>query len=59
MINRYWGNMVDILIKNGIVLTMDKDSKVYKDGAIDIEGNKIMDIGDTNELEKKFASFFS
>ena len=48
MKNRYWDNMVDILIKNGIVLTMDKDSRVYKDGAIAIEGNKILNLGSTS-----------
>jgi 5-methylthioadenosine/S-adenosylhomocysteine deaminase len=47
--------VADILIKNGLVLTMDKgmlQGKVIPDGAVAVEGNRIVDIGDTKTVEK-------
>ena len=48
--------MVDILIKNAIVVTMDKNRRIIKDGAVKIEGNKIVEIGPAKDLEKKYAA---
>ncbi|MBN2322119.1 MAG: amidohydrolase [Spirochaetes bacterium] len=47
--------MADILIKNGLVLTMDKgmlQGEVIQDGAVAVEGNRIVDIGATKEVEQ-------
>jgi 5-methylthioadenosine/S-adenosylhomocysteine deaminase len=38
-------NEVDILITNGIVVTMDRDETVIKNGAVAISGERIADIG--------------
>jgi len=49
--------MVDLLIKNALVLTFDENAltgKIIDDGAVAIEGNLIADIGDSCELSKKY-----
>ncbi len=38
-------NKIDILIKNGIVVTMDSRETVIKNGAVAISGDRIADIG--------------
>ncbi len=47
---------IDILIKNGIIVTMDSQRRIVENGAIAIEGDKIVDIGLTCELEKKYKA---
>jgi 5-methylthioadenosine/S-adenosylhomocysteine deaminase len=44
--------LIDILIINGLVITMDPERRIIKDGSIAIEGNKIIDIGRTDDLRK-------
>jgi cytosine/adenosine deaminase-related metal-dependent hydrolase len=50
--------MIDILIENCIIVTMDKERRIIgeknSDGAIAIEGNKIVDVGTTAELRDKY-----
>lgn len=47
--------MVDILIKNGFLLTMRGEGVgSIEDGAVAIEGNRIVAVGKTHEIEKKF-----
>jgi len=43
-----------LIIGDGTVLTFDKDSRVISNGGIAIEGEEILDIGDTEELQKKY-----
>jgi len=45
--------MLDILIKNAQIVTVD-DGKILKNSAIAIEGNKIVDIGDSQELSSRY-----
>ncbi len=40
-------------IENGIIVTMNPERKILKDGTIVIEGNKIIDIGKTEQMRKK------
>jgi len=47
---------VDIIIKNGIILTIDKVGNIYKQGSVVVKGSKILDIGETTEIEKKYES---
>jgi 5-methylthioadenosine/S-adenosylhomocysteine deaminase len=42
--------MADILIVNGIVVTMDGTRRVIEDGAVAISGDRITDVGTTTEL---------
>ncbi|MFX0122586.1 MAG: amidohydrolase [Candidatus Hodarchaeota archaeon] len=43
--------MVDLLIKNGVILTVNPKNAVISDGGIAIEANKIIDIGPMNQLQ--------
>ncbi|MEM1588817.1 MAG: amidohydrolase [Candidatus Bathyarchaeia archaeon] len=45
---------MDILIHGGTVITM-KDGKVIRDGAIVIEGENIVDVGETSEILRKYS----
>jgi len=48
--------MVDILIKNGFIITIDQKRSIIKDGGLAIEGNKIVDLGKTDEISKKYSA---
>lgn len=51
--------MVDILVKNGLVLTFDKDTlsgQIIGNGAVAIEGNRILEVGKSSDIEKKYES---
>ena len=39
--------MAKHLLKNGIIVTVNKEREILYDGAIAIEGNKIADIGES------------
>lgn len=42
--------MADILIVNGIVVTMDGERRVIEDGAVAISGDRIVDVGATADV---------
>ena len=42
--------MKSLLIKNGYVLTLNKDRQIIRDGAVYIEDSKIVDVGKTENL---------
>jgi len=44
--------MVDLLIENGIVVTLDDRNTVLTDGAIAVEGNRIVAVGATSEVSR-------
>ncbi len=46
----------DLVIEHGIVYTMDPDRTVIDDGAIVIAGNRIIDIGKTEEIKQKYSA---
>jgi len=50
------GFMVSLLIKNGLIITVDKNRRIIKDGAIAIDNNKIVDVGKTDAIEKKYSA---
>ena len=43
-----------LLIVNGVLVTRDNEKPFLKDGAIAIDGNKIIEIGITNDLKSKY-----
>ena len=45
---------VDILIENGTLLTLDEERRILTDGAIAIRGDRIVAVGKTADLGKKF-----
>lgn len=49
--------MDTILIKNaGWVVTMDADRRIFADGAVAIEGDRIAEVGKTNQLAAKYKA---
>jgi len=48
--------LTDILVKNGYVLTMTGEGVgMIEDGAIAIEGNEIVAVGKSRDLEKDYG----
>ncbi|EQI36278.1 amidohydrolase family protein [Clostridioides difficile Y184] len=47
--------MMDILIKNAIIVTVNKEREVIFDGALVVKDNKIADIGNSKEIESKYT----
>ena len=48
--------MVDILIEGGIVMTMNPDRKIFGDGAIAVQDDRIIDVGKTEDLKAKYPA---
>ena len=48
--------MVDTLIEGGLVYTMDGGRRVIEDGAVAVEGNRIVDVGGRDELRDKYSA---
>jgi cytosine/adenosine deaminase-related metal-dependent hydrolase len=46
---------VDLIVKNGIVLTMNGEKEILDDGVVIVKGNKIIEVGDKKIL-KKYSS---
>jgi len=46
---------VDLIVKNGIVLTMNREKEILDNGVIIVKGNKIVEVGDKKIL-KKYSS---
>ena len=42
--------MADLVIRNGYVLTMDRDRRILGDGAVAIAGSRIVAVGPTAEI---------
>ena len=47
---------LDILIEQGLVMTMDPQRKIVTDGAVAIKGNQIVEIGRTEDLKGKYPN---
>jgi 5-methylthioadenosine/S-adenosylhomocysteine deaminase len=45
--------LADILIRNGIVITVDGGRRIIEDGAVAVEGDRIVDVGKTSEVTKR------
>lgn len=46
---------VDILIKGGYVVTVDRERRIFRNGAIAVRGDLIIDVGQAEELESKYV----
>ncbi|MGM0413783.1 MAG: putative aminohydrolase SsnA [Bacillota bacterium] len=44
-----------LIVKNGTVLTFNKNNEVIKDGAVVTEGDNILAVGKTTDLSKKYS----
>jgi 5-methylthioadenosine/S-adenosylhomocysteine deaminase len=47
---------VELLIKNGFLITLDPERRVYRDGAVAYEGDRIVAVGRTDGLEGEHGS---
>jgi cytosine/adenosine deaminase-related metal-dependent hydrolase len=47
---------VDILIEHALIVTVDNDNRVLKDGAIAIEGTEILAIGDSLTIKSQYQA---
>lgn len=48
--------MIDLLLVNGSIITMDAERRVIADGAVAIDGGRFVGVGATPELEVRFPS---
>ncbi|MEM3452864.1 MAG: amidohydrolase [Candidatus Hadarchaeum sp.] len=46
--------MADFIIEHGFLVTMDQMNRVIEDGALVVEGNRILAVGTTSEIKKKY-----
>ncbi|NLL17695.1 MAG: amidohydrolase [Clostridia bacterium] len=46
--------MTKLLIKNGYVVTVDDDFTIYPKGAVYVKNGRIVEVGDSSVLEKKY-----
>lgn len=46
---------VDLLVRGAIVVTMDAQRRILSDGCIAVDGDRIVAVGPTRELERTFA----
>jgi cytosine/adenosine deaminase-related metal-dependent hydrolase len=47
---------IDVLIKGWYVVTMNATRDIIRNGAVAIKGNKILEVGKTTDLEKKYKA---
>ncbi|MFQ5915193.1 MAG: amidohydrolase family protein [Nitrospinota bacterium] len=45
---------VDIFIAHGLIVTVDRERRIIKDGAIAVRGDRILEVGKTEDLRKKY-----
>jgi len=45
--------MADLIVANGVVLTIDPERRILDDGAVVIEGDRIIDVGFTEDILKR------
>ena len=45
-----------ILVFNGRVVTRDEKNPLINSGAVAIDGNKIVEVGDSNALKSKYGN---
>ena len=45
--------MVDLLVKNGVLVTMDRERRILENHAVAVEEGRILEVGRSADLEKK------
>lgn len=48
--------MADIVIKKGIIVTMNEDKRILKNGGLAIEHGRIVDVGDSERIETDYSA---
>jgi len=47
---------VDLLIVNGLVVTVDNDNRVLQDGAVAVRGDRIVEVGPSKDLTARYSA---
>jgi len=47
---------IDLLVENGTVLTLDGTERIFENGAVAIEKDKIVAVGNNEEIKKNFSA---
>lgn len=47
--------MIDLLVRNGTVVTMNEKREILTDGAVAVDGSEIVDVGSTSELTGRYS----
>ena len=47
---------IDLLLKNGYIITMDSERRILTNASVAIKGTEIVDIGDGNELDDNYTA---
>jgi 5-methylthioadenosine/S-adenosylhomocysteine deaminase len=47
-------DQIDIMISGATLVTIDKDRRIIRDGAVAVKGNKILEVGKTNDIDGKY-----
>ena len=47
---------IDLLVVHGVVVTMDDQRRIFADGAVAIKESRIIEVGSTAEISKKYQS---
>ncbi len=47
---------VDLIVRGGAVVTMDKDFRVIERGAIAVRGNRIVEVGDEADIARRYVA---
>ncbi len=47
---------VDLIVRHGVVVTMDRERKIYQDGSVAARGDSIVAVGPTAEIEGRYKS---
>ncbi|MEM2896570.1 MAG: amidohydrolase [Candidatus Bathyarchaeia archaeon] len=45
-----------IIIENGTIITVDEKNRIYKKGSVAIQRNRIVEIGDSEEINRKYKA---
>ena len=48
--------MIDLLLAHGVVVTMDPDRTILEDGAVAIEGQRIVAVGPTDAIAAAYSA---
>ncbi|WP_309493198.1 amidohydrolase [Candidatus Hecatella orcuttiae] len=48
--------MADYIFENGTVVTMDGKGKIIEDGAVAVEGNRILAVGKTSDVKRRHSA---
>ena len=49
-------NECDVLIRNGLVVTMDSGRRIYRCGTVAVSGRRIVGVGTDTEMAERFES---